>query len=1240
MRQASGPGAVIRGALALALALVAFAGIGASVASAAQVHVFSESFGKPCPSAPCGDEELTLAEHSGLAVNEESGDVYVADTGNGRVQQFEADGTFVRTFGSLTSPTFIAIDNSAGASKGDVYVADEASATVSKYEADGTPITGWGSSGSIDGSTAPGGPFGGIAGIAVDSAGVLYVYRNAPEPPIFKFDPDGAFIEEFNTEGGTAPAGIAVDPTGSVYKVRGNGNLLKFSPSGATELDQIPCGCGGIAVDSSNGDLYAAFGEEVHRFDSTANPLEAFGSGHLSNASGVTLDASTGTAFVADSSASKIAVFGPAVVPDSTTDAASAVTDTAATLHGTVSADGGPDATCAFQYLTQAEYEANPSSERFAGAEEAACVPAGPFSGSGTEAVSADITGLTPGTTYHVRLNATNSNGTANGADTPFTTADAPIVDVTTFTSEVTETSATLHGTVNPNRAETTYAFQYGTSTAYGSEAPLGGAQIPAGPGPVAIEAALSGLAPDTTYHYRIVATNLAGGDEGIDHAFTTRAPFEPLEAGPFPGRGFLPDQRGWELVSPPDKNGADVMGDSARTRAATDGNAASFSSLGAFADVIGTGVAAEYIAERSTDPTPGNNGWATHAITPQQDPLTYRGVSAALEPLWEGELSGDLTSGVFRAWSPLTHAPMVANVQNLYVRDDLRTPGAGNYALASPCLACTTPLPPIQLARTRPYLAGASADFSHVVFESTFRLTPDSTAISPDVNDEGPIAYNVFEWDNGTLRLVSVVPPVGETSCGSGGPSCTPAASAIAGVGASHNVYTPHVVSNDGSRVFFTDTSASPGARSGVLYERIDGTRTLQINASERTDCADHDPCSGTLEPDPNGPQPATYETASNDGKRVFFLTTEQLIDSDTNPQVDLYMYDEEAPAGERLTRLSADPGTGESLNAQGVIGTSDDGHWVYFLGDGRSMYVWHDGTMSFIGRLDDGRDADINHPTDWNLLTLQARVTPNGHQLLVASHSGTGLTGRDHRATCGTLLDVVGNNPCQALYLYNADDGSTACVSCNPNGGPVTGNATTNVRELYGGALTTWHLSHPLSNDGTKAFFSTPAALVPGDTNGYVDAYEWRAQGTGGCAHLEGCLHLLSSGTDPADSYFMDASANGSDVFVLTRQQLVGWDTDHAYDLYDARVGGGFPEPPAVTAPCNGDSCHPASAPAPAAPGAGSAAFSGPDNPHPRRCPRGRHAVRRHGKTRCLKPHRHKSHKRHARNNRRVTR
>jgi hypothetical protein len=182
--------------------------------------------------------------------------------------------------------------------------------------------------------------------------------------------------------------------------------------------------------------------------------------------------------------------------------------------------------------------------------------------------------------------------------------------------------------------------------------------------------------------------------------------------------------------------------------------------------------------------------------------------------------------------------------------------------------------------------------------------------------------------------------------------------------------------------------------------------------------------------------------------------------------------------------------------------------------------------------------------------------------------------------------------------------------------------------VHTAVGGAAVTFHLNHSLADDGRRVFFSSGEALVPQDTNGKVDAYEYDA--------ASGTLHLLSSGADPTDSYFMEASRTGDDVFILTRERLVGWDADGGYDIYDTRVGGGVPDPVAHIA-CTVETCRgPVSAPpAPAATQSESAVGSNvkahAKKRQARHCRRGFVHKRVHAKVRCVKKHKHKA-RRHA--------
>ncbi|HEY4812372.1 MAG TPA: hypothetical protein VIH71_15070 [Solirubrobacteraceae bacterium] len=143
--------------------------------------------------------------------------------------------------------------------------------------------------------------------------------------------------------------------------------------------------------------------------------------------------------------------------------------------------------------------------------------------GSGTSNLeeSKAITGLTGGTKYDVRIVTTNSNGTTDGLNQVFTTTVVAKPKVETkAASSVTETGATLNGTVNPEGSETKYYFEYGTTESYGSKT----AEASAGSGTSNVEEskAIAGLTTNTIYHFRIVATNGGGTTDGTDHIFAT----------------------------------------------------------------------------------------------------------------------------------------------------------------------------------------------------------------------------------------------------------------------------------------------------------------------------------------------------------------------------------------------------------------------------------------------------------------------------------------------------------------------------------------------------------------------------------------------------------------------------------------------------------------------------------------------------------------------------------------------
>lgn len=891
-----------------------------------------------------------------------------------------------------------------------------------------------------------------------------------------------------------------------------------------------------------------------------------------------------------------------AAAPTVTIDPAAGITATTAEVSGEVNPEGA-STSWRFEYITDEAYDENLENSN-PGFQGSATGPSG--STEAVEPVAGQLTGLVPNTRYHLRLVAESSEGSAEAVAPTFKTAGAAPTVKAWAAGPVASTAADINAQVNPHGSATVYWFEWGTSDCSANPCASLPAERDASAGEgeflVYVLRHLSGLNPETTYHFRVVAENASGTTEGPDQTFTTAAPAPPCDNGGMPGADHLPDCRAWEMVSPPEKGGADVIPTTYKTFAAEVGDGASFVTTGGFGELEGTSTDVQYTSRR--DGGLGTRGWSTHSINPPNRAL-------GLLPLFFANISGfqtvspDLSDGIYKSWGPLTDAPNVAGVSNLYRLRDLDT-GVSQAQLLSASATQLTPNPASDPGVTllQNSFAGASKDLSHVIFQSPWQLIGDGS----HVGEPG----DLYEQVEGMgVRRVGRVPVSPASQCDDlAGPTCEDAANAQAGVpvrvGLGSSQYADGMISADGSRIVFT-------VPSGVIYLREAGTRTYQLNASERST--------------PDAPAGAQAWAMSADGSRVFFTSSEALVDGDGDGgAADLYMYDVSAPAGSRLTLVSAGGASTSSVTA--VVGSSADGHYVYFTSDGQfvpeepealhGLYLWHDNDLSYIGSFGDSNVAKANTPfTIWDTsgFAKASRVSPDGRHLLFMSSIDAGFAGRGGHPGS----DSGG----RMLQLYSAESGRLICISCSPLSDAAI-IAFTDVQP--GGSVSplTQHLSHALSDDGRHVFFSTKAALVAEDTNGVTfDAYEYDT--------VTGNLHLISSGTSSSDSYFMDASPDGSDAFFVTRERLVGWDVDDSYDLYDARVAGGFAEPVSVPAPCEGESCKTSPQPAPSvAPTASQAPGEGNRKPP---CPRGKKPVKRGGKVRCVKPKKKRAHAKHGR-------
>ena len=1143
----------------------------AAPASAFGEHAFSASFG----GAGSGAGEFD--EPAGVAVNESSGEessgeVYVVDKGNGRVEafntkhefllEFNGGGTFPNEEGAkapavLSAPEWVAVDSDPSSpSFGDVYVTDSEAGhpVIDKFTATGAYL------GQLS-EDSEGERFSNLLGVAVSAAGTLWVYDKEQGPAMIETYSDAlvnVLVSHFQSPLAGYGPGFAVDGENDSYAAHGAGVVGEFDGSGKlirAEVDGEAASA--VAVERLSGEAYVDNGSSVAAFSAAGEPLERFGAGRLRQGSGVAVSSVTGVVLVADALADVVDVFSP--------------------LHQ-------------------------------AGV-------------SGEQAV------------------------------------------------EVEATAASLQARIDPNGVATSYHFEYDTTpytaeVAHGTSVPVPAVSIGAGASAVAVSVRLEGLAPGSSYYYRVVAESEAKPGEvtdiyGPDGLFATGAlPGSAVEgcanAGLRVEQPFgvaLPDCRAFEMVSPLEKSDNGIAFSGARAAVSDESPAVTYFSPGSFAgsggEPRGAALVSRYLSRR------GPEGWSTRNITPPYHtflPQTWTPFSELL-------FTPDLSEGVlFDRFTPL-----VSGEPDGYVNLYLAATDAGTYHSISDVTPPETERKPYEEREggTVPETAGASTDLSHVVFQQTASLTAGAS----------PNHHHVYEWAGGALSEVDVAPE-GQTLEGS---DVVGASAFDAEV---RNFGDPwHAVSADGSRVFFTGEEHQ--SEMGQLYVRENPMRppvgesdcgvvgdacTVEVSRSQRSP------------EDPNGPRPAFYRGASADGSMVFFTSRAELTsDAYTGPAdsaANLYGYDVETKELSDLTVDSKDP---RGAGVLGLVTAAEDGSYVYFVANGVlsetansegakatpgncreeeeqvvvgertcNLYVEHDGGSGweaprFIATLtggDHNGEGETQDESDWagfeygNLEqdfgpgSHTVRVTPDGTSL--AFQSDRRLTGYDNQAAKPGECEADGAaGMCGEVYLFDAVTGKLVCASCDPAGTRPAGPAELGGQEKDPAGhgfleVSPFYLKRNLSEDGGRLFFQTPDPLVPSDSNARLDVYEWErlaspaetARGENSCtvsspafhAAQEGCVLAVSDVTGGGESHFMDASPNGNDVFIATAEELVPSDTDHRVDVYDVRVGGGFPASPPPAVCVNADSCKPPVSPQPDLFGApASQTLSGPGNAVP---------------------------------------
>jgi len=1194
----------------------------------------------------------------GVAIDETEGLLYVADRGNNRIAILDA-GThnFLGAIGwgvadgkaelqkclsgclpglggggagQLNKPTGVAVDNDPlSPSFHAIYVADSGNARIQKF----SPVGGflWMAGGGVNlttggnfcaagsgdvcgaGTSGPGeGEFklvgtGEIGGLAVGPGGVIHVADQSGDPPdrksrVQKFSPSGSYLGSLVMEitGGFGGLnGLVVKDTGDlcISTVGVTGAVRCYSEAGTCLNCASPIDPSfNIAAIALNGDSHLFVAEvdkgsdydatEIHEYDETGTQVRAIYSPLFTGSFKTTRlralapfeEGGEWYLYGTDQAGRLLYIdpppLGPVVYPGLETVFANGVKSVKATLHSKINPEG-KSTTYRFQYLEQAGFEADGwASPLVQETDESAPI------GSDFELyeIAEQVTGLAPETSYRFRVIATNADapGGVIGSEGTFVTSQ-PIEFEDVWSAEVTSNAAVLHTEVNPLGLPATAFFEYVSDEAYqesgfataektpvGNELDLGSEEEF-----LVASSEVEGLAAGKLYHFRLVASNRCKPDQtivctfhGPEAAFRTLAlPVVRCEGGNPLRSGaalYLSDCRGYEMVSPVDKNSANIEVVANITgypagldQSSLDGERITYSAYRAFADPAASPYSSQYISTRNS------SGWQTESISPPRvGPTAYN--SAGLDYQFKA-FTPDLCFGwpLQDTLKPLLDPDAIPDYPNLYRRDNCGL-GAGTYE------AITTGTPGKAPRDFLPILQGFSEDGSKAFFRVADKLTENATSGS-----------QVYEAVEEQLRLVCVLPDSTSVSCA---------------VGASNNSEregnVTHAVSDQGDIIYWSS--------GGELYVEVGGSSALVANG------------------------PAQFVGAAEDGSRAFYRAGGNLFE--------YVLLDEESYL--------------VSGSVLGVAGLSDNATVVYFVSTealavgataGKpNLYRAKLGEESLVATL--GADASsLFSPIASAPFHRMSRVSPDGDHIVFTSRSQ--LTGYDNTDAASGKADTE-------VFLYsataNSGDGRLSCISCNPSLSRPTGAFLKFEEESFWTAAwippwtTQFYAPRVLSDDGNRVFFNSFDALVARDANGRQDVYQWEAPGSGDCeensedfvASAAGCINLISSGDSPRASELVDSSTSGNDVFFKTAASLVSQDPGRI-DIYDARVDGGFPPPPSPQEECLGEGCLGAVAPMPLDPLPASPNV-GPGNPPAepsKRCPKGKHKVKRKGKVVCIK-------------------
>jgi hypothetical protein len=835
-----------------------------------------------------------------------------------------------------------------------------------------------------------------------------------------------------------------------------------------------------------------------------------------------------------------------------------------------------------------------------------------PISGTGIKPTPLVVEHLQAGKTFHFRLAASNVEyGTTHGQDMVFRTASPPEI-TGVGTENVQETSADIHLKVNPAGFDTSYVVEYGNSSSYGSTIPGSGEDIGSGLQPVERNLHLAGLTPNATIHFRVVATNKWGTSATDDTTFNYAPPACPnAHVRQLTSSSYLPDCRAYELVTPGYAGAVQIMPGEA---------------LAHFGENFGT------FAQG-----PQNFGFATNPGR-----FVFMGSLGAVneQPAVNGFIDMYLANRTSTGW--VTTFPNLKGSEtskewgfSCSESMELCISHIGELVAANEETGEIEYLPP----QNSPYLYKAdgsritrlptnvntvpggttfkgdqmlSGDFSHFVLSTRTPFVPGGPTTEP-----GAVYDNDIK--NKTIQIVSQTPggeipslmhderPTGIAAVSSNGSHILMAATTSKYC----NVF---VYGEFGFRCPYI--LASPT----ILYERVNDAVTREVTKGEL----------------------AHYVGMSKDGSRVDFTTTAQLVPEDDDTSSDMYQYNADT---NKWTLVSQEGSLGNTdactstwtekcgvqpITPERVLGSEgfqttartpgpDDqiayGNGdVYFYspedlvpgevgGEGqRNLYLYHDGHLRLVSTFEPGTEV-----------TRATIAGDGGHAAFLTKSSLTPYDSERH----------------DEVYAYTAETNIMHCASCNPSGAkPKDGAHVVTVSE-----------SGPFMSDDGRTFFATQEALVPQDTDGIRDVYEY----------TEGHAQLISSGTGDREntggletvSFFFgntqtgleSVSRDGTDVYYSTFETLVPEDKNGSFvKIYDARTNGGFDFTPQLGSCSAADECHGAGSEPPAPPLIATGGSLGGGGNVPQGAARKHRRHRKHH----AKQHRKNHHSKHRRNKR----